>query len=202
VALVIALLSAPLLYWLQTMLTHHADETALSMDALSPLTTMDPLTQLMNRRGITMNILEAMAQAARYNVPLSIAMVDVDGFQRVNDEFGHPAGDKVLAEVAGSMAEALRMPDKIGRFDGEEFLAVLPHTPLASARKIGERLRAVAAGTKPSVGGKRIALTVSVGVTLYAKGDDLEQLLSRSQAAVREAKRDDGNRVVAKNSSR
>jgi diguanylate cyclase (GGDEF)-like protein len=164
---------------------------------MSAVTVTDPLTRILNRRGITMGVLEAMAQAERYNTKLSIAMVDIDRFKRVNDEFGMRNGDKVLADLAAVLADSLRMPDKVGRYGGEEFMVVLPHTGLPAARKIAERIRANVANAKMSVNGKRAPLTVSIGVTQYAKGTDLELLLSRANAAVEEAKRDHGNRVVA-----
>lgn len=164
---------------------------------MSALTVTDKLTHVMNRRGITMGVLEAMAQAERYNTPLSIATVDIDHFQRVNDELGKEAGDKVLADLAGVLADTLRMPDKVGRYGGEEFLVVLPHTSLTQARKIAERVCS-AVGNSKLGNGKRVNLTVSVGVTQYTKGADLEHLLTRANAAVQEAKRDGGNRVVAR----
>jgi diguanylate cyclase (GGDEF)-like protein len=201
-AFAIAIISAPLLEWLFVTPAQRGLYGSLAAPDISAVTVTDSLTQLMNRRGVTMGVLEAMAQAERYNTPLSVALVDVDGFQRVNEEFGTAAGDKVLAELAGVLAETLRMPDKIGRFDGEEFLAVLPHTSLPEARKIGERLRNNAGNSKFSAGGKRVPLTVSLGVTQFTKGEDLEQLLSRAQAAVREAKRNSGNHVIARKSAR
>jgi diguanylate cyclase (GGDEF)-like protein len=165
---------------------------------MSAVTVTDPMTHVMNRRGITMGVLEAMAQAERYNTTLSVAMVDVDHFKKVNQEFGVRAGDKVLADLAAVLADSLRMPDKVGRYGGEEFMIVLPHTALPAARKIAERVRVNVANAKFHVNGKRAPLTVSIGVTQYAKGADLELLLSRANAAVEEAKRDDGNRVIAK----
>lgn len=197
VAATLALAVAPSAHWLVYLPARGAKFAEPTAD-ISAVTITDPLTHVMNRRGITMGVLEAMAQAERYNTPLSVAMVDVDHFQRINDEFGNRAGDKVLADLAGVLADSLRMPDKVGRYEGEEFMVVLPHTPLAQAKKIAERIRANVANAKLSANGKRAALTVSIGVTQYAKGADLELLWSRAAAAVAEAKRDDGNRVVAK----
>jgi diguanylate cyclase (GGDEF)-like protein len=196
-AALLAAAAAPSVYWLLRARADSAVETAHDMSAL---TVTDALTRLMNRRGITMGVLEAMAQAERYNTPLSVAKIDIDGFERVNRELGKPAGDKVLADVASILADTLRMPDKVGRCDGEEFLAVLPHTALTPAKKIADRLRNAVHGAKLGASGKRVNLTVSVGVTQYTKGADLEHLLSRTDAAVNEAKRSGGNRVVSKKS--
>lgn len=197
IAALLALAVAPTAHWLVYVPTRRAEYDDPAPD-MSADTVTDPLTHVLNRRGVTMGVLEAMAQAERYNTPLSVAMVDVDHFQRVNDEHGNRTGDKVLADLAAVLADTLRMPDKVGRYSGEEFLLVLPHTPLTQAKKIAERVRAGVANAKLNANGKRTALTVSIGVTQYAKGADLELLLSRANAAVEEAKRDDGNRVIAK----
>jgi len=196
VALLLTLAIVPSVHWLVYAPAPHGQYEEPPAD-MSADTVTDPLTHILNRRGITMGVLEAMAQAERYNTKLSIAMVDIDRFKRVNEDFGEKSGDKVLADVAAVMADSLRMPDKVGRYAGEEFMVVLPHTGLAAARKIAERIRSNVANAKLSVNGKRASLTVSIGVTQYAKGADLELLLSRANAAVEEAKRDKGNRVVA-----
>jgi diguanylate cyclase (GGDEF)-like protein len=201
IAALLAAVAAPCVYWLCGPALRREDVAREPTPDMSALTVTDPLTHVMNRRGITMGVLEAMAQAERYNTPLSVAVVDVDGFARVNEEHGKSTGDKVLADLAGVLADTLRMPDKVGRYDGEEFLAVLPHTGITPAKKIAERIRSAVHGAKLGNNGKRVNLTVSVGVTQYTKGADLEHLLSRAHAAVEAAKRDGGNRVVAKKNS-
>ncbi len=199
VSLLLAVVAGPSVYWL--VYAPLPSRPAASED-VSLLAITDALTHTMNRRGITMGVLEAMAQAERYNTLLSVAIVDVDRFQRVNDDLGKTAGDKVLAELADALANTLRMPDKVGRYDGEEFLVVLPHTGLMPARKIAERMRSNVGNAKLGANGKRVPLTVSVGVTQYTKGKDLEHLLSRAYAALADAKRDGGNRVVARKPGR
>ncbi len=199
-SVLLAVVAAPSVYWLVCSAMLREGHGVESAEEMSVLTVTDPLTHVMNRRGITMGVLEAMAQAERYNTALSVAMVDMDHLQRVNDQFGRSVGDKVLADVAGVLADTLRMPDKVGRYGGEEFLLVLPHTGLTQARKIAERIRGAVGNAKLSANGKRVGLTVSIGVTQYTKGKDLEHILSRANGAVMEAKRDGGNRVVAKKS--
>lgn len=199
-SLLLAVVAAPSVYWLTRAAVRREEYGVESAKEMNVLTVTDPLTRVMNRRSITMGVLEAMAQAERYNTPLSVAMVDVDHLQRVNDQFGRSVGDKALADVAGVLADTLRMPDKVGRYGGEEFLLVLPHTSLTQASKIAARIRGGVGNAKLSADGKRVGLTVSIGVTQYTKGKDLEHILSRANAAVMEAKRDGGNRVVAKKS--
>lgn len=167
----------------------------------SQLEMTDPLTRILNQRGITMNLLDAMAQAQRYNHPLTVALADIDHLKRVNDAHGHPGGDKVLVLTAGILSETLRMPDKVGRYGGEEFLVILPHTALTPGRKIAERLRAAVERWEYDLDGTRLELTLSLGVTQYRKGEDLEQLLSRAEKALLQAKADGRNRVVSQKPS-
>jgi diguanylate cyclase (GGDEF)-like protein len=159
----------------------------------------DSLTRINNRRGITMQLLDVMAQAQRYGQPLSVAFADIDYFKRINDTYGHEAGDNALALTASILSETLRMPDKVGRYGGEEFLIILPHTALAAAQKIAERARAaVEKWTFDDGKGGELKLTISLGVTQFRKGEDLEQLLSRADKALYQAKADGRNRVAAK----
>jgi diguanylate cyclase (GGDEF)-like protein len=141
-----------------------------------PAALTDPVTQLPNRRGITSNLLEFMAHAERYNTPLSIALVQVQDFKKLGDDTGPRGGDKLLQIMAEVFYDTLRMPDKAGRYDGEEFLVVLPHTKLKDASMIAERIRNSAAG-------KKAKLQVIIGAIQFRKGEDLEQLLSRAEAA-------------------
>jgi diguanylate cyclase (GGDEF)-like protein len=99
--------------------------------------------------------------------------------------------------VAGVLADALRMPDKVGRYGGEEFLMVLPHTSLVQGKKIVERIRNSVSKWDFEVGSKKIRLTISIGVAQYKTGEDLEQLMSHASKALQEAKQGGRNKVVA-----
>jgi diguanylate cyclase (GGDEF)-like protein len=198
--LLLALLTAPPIYWLvlRPIQREHekreqAEERA---EDMSRLAITDALTRIMNRRGITVSLLDAMAQAERYNTPLAVAMADIDHFKKINDRHGHEAGDRVLVGVAGIMADALRMPDKVGRYGGEEFLLIFPHTTLAQARKIAERIRG---NVKQAslLSREDQSVTVSLGLTQFHKGEDLEQLVSRVDRALYDAKEAGRNKVVA-----
>jgi diguanylate cyclase (GGDEF)-like protein len=162
-----------------------------------PAAMTDALTRIMNRRAITMSLLDAMAQAQRYGHPLTVGIADIDLFKRVNERDGRDAGDRALTLIAAILSEALRMPDKVGRYGGEEFLVILPHTPLAQGRKIAERMRAAVEAWNFDLNGRPAKLTVSLGVTQYRKGEDLEQLLSRVDKALIQAKTEGRNRVAA-----
>jgi diguanylate cyclase (GGDEF)-like protein len=167
---------------------------------LSHAAITDPLTRIMNRRGITVGLLDAMAHAERYRTPLTVAMADIDLLKEINASYGRGGGDRVLKDVAGVLADALRMPDKVGRYGGEEFLLVLPHTSLAQGKKIVERIRASVSKWDFEVGSKKIRLTISIGVTQYKDGEDLEQLMSHASKALQQAKQGGRNKVVASKS--
>lgn len=199
--ILLALLSAPPVYWL--VLSPIRNEYIKRLrgegedDDLNHAAITDPLTRIMNRRGITVGLLDAMAQAERYRTPLTVAMADIDLLKEINASYGRGAGDRVLKDVAGVLADALRMPDKVGRYGGEEFLIVLPHTSLVQGKKIVERIRASVSKWDFEVGSKKIRLTISIGVTQYKTGEDLEQLMSHASMALQEAKQGGRNKVVA-----
>ncbi|MCG6974859.1 MAG: GGDEF domain-containing protein [Acidiferrobacterales bacterium] len=157
----------------------------------------DPLTRTMNRRGITIGIMDAMALGERYGNPLSVAKLDLDALAKVNEKYGQEAGDRLLAGVAAVLADALRMPDKIGRFDEDEFILVMPQTRIDDAFMISDRLRALIEKQKFSVDGETASITISAGVTEYQPGDDLESLFSRIQKGVDQS-RESGRNTVTK----
>jgi len=159
--------------------------------------TSDALTGLLNRHGITASLLEAMAHAERYGNPLSVALVHVDESARVRQELGRKAGDKLLRSVAEMFAEALRLPDRVGRYDNDEFLVVLPQAALKDAGAIAERIRTSAAGMQASSAGKTLTTTLSIGMGRFRKAEDLEHLLSRIGRALQEARLAGGNRAVS-----
>ncbi len=143
----------------------------------------DPVTQLPNRRGITSNLIEFMAQAERYNTPLSMALVQVTDFKKSSDDLAPRGGEKLLQSMAEVFYDTLRMPDKAGRYDNEEFLVVLPHTKLKDANMIADRVRAAVDAKELGQGDKKIKMNVAIGAIQFRKGEDLEQLLSRAEQA-------------------
>lgn len=156
----------------------------------------DPVTQLPNRRGITSNLLEFMAQAERYNTPLSVALVQVADFKKSSDDLAPRGGEKLLQSMAEVFYDTLRMPDKAGRYDNEEFLVVLPHTKLKDANMIADRVRTAVDARELGQGDKKIKMNVAIGAIQFRKGEDLEQLLSRAEQAKKT--KPVARRVVAK----
>ena len=162
---------------------------ALEMQARS-----DPLTGLLNRRGLEGQFDFAIALARRSGRPLSLLTVDVDHFKRVNDTHGHGAGDQVLQGLARTLQQRLRRSDVAARIGGEEFVALLPDTGLKEAQATADALRlAVAAQEYPQVG----HITISLGVSALRGGDEdgASALLQRADAALYQAKGEGRNRV-------
>ena len=164
----------------------------------------DLLTGLLNRRGIEASLLEAIAHAERYGRPLAVAMVDLDGFKRVNDVHGHVAGDVILRDAARVIRDQLRGPDRIGRFGGDEFLMVLPETGIAAARAMGERIGEALRGADFAVKGEPLVLSASCGQVEFRCDESLASLLERvdsslyaAKAARQEASREAGATVLA-----
>jgi len=155
----------------------------------------DALTGLLNRGAVLEALEEALGQAAIERVPVSVVMVDLDGFKAVNDTWGHLVGDEVLREVVDRVRSAVRGFDLVGRYGGEEFLVVLRATPLEVARRIAERIRSRIESGPFTAGGHRITLTASAGVAEAAEGEEAEPLLARADQALYAAKRAGRNRV-------
>lgn len=153
----------------------------------------DALTGLLNRRGFESQMAFAVALARRSTRPLSVIAVDVDHFKRVNDTYGHEAGDEVLRRLARTLETRLRGSDVIARLGGEEFVALLPDTDLEGARAIAQTLvTAMAQQQDPVVG----TITVSAGVASMRGADDTgAAILRRSDIALYEAKGQGRNRV-------
>ena len=140
----------------------------------------DPLTGVNNRRGLDDALSTQFAIIARYKEPFSVALFDIDHFKHVNDQLGHVHGDRVLQELARLFDESIRETDIFARYGGEEFVVVMPHTDLAGANVIAERLRAKVE--------ERLAITTSGGVTEAREGETQEILIARADTALYEAK--------------
>jgi len=141
---------------------------------LRELSMLDGLTRLLNHRAIHERLVEEITRAHRYDTRLSVVICDLDHFKNVNDTYGHLTGDAVLQAAARAMRSALRAADSLGRFGGEEFLAVLPETDLEAARAAAERLRVAVANEEVLLPtGEAVRITASLGVaTLIEVGSD------------------------------
>ncbi|MEO6214462.1 MAG: diguanylate cyclase [Sphingomonas sp.] len=156
----------------------------------------DALTGLANRRAFFEALEEEAEKSERSGAQLWVTILDIDRFKRINDNYGHPAGDEVLRAVAAILRQALRGNDLVGRIGGEEFGVLMPRTTRAQAEMVSERLRLAVANTPfelPS--GKVIEVTLSAGLAVRAKGEDPTHLLSRTDIALYMAKKDGRNLV-------
>lgn len=156
----------------------------------------DSLTGLLNRRALGEILAEEAERARRYERPLSILLLDIDHFKRVNDEFGHDLGDEVLYQMAQTCLSSLRASDRVGRWGGEEFLVLLPETSPEEALVLAERLRQKVAETVCTARGRRMQVTVSIGVASLAPDESWESTYARVDGALYEAKRGGRNRCV------
>jgi diguanylate cyclase (GGDEF)-like protein len=174
-------------------------------EKLSALAEKDDLTGINNRRHLLAEFQREIDRARRYGKPLSLVMVDVDHFKRWNDAHGHHVGDEVLKAVAQIITSVSRDIDVFGRYGGEEFVVVLPETPVDHAMVYAERLRATIEGQGASLSERHpgCALSVSVGVSsMNARGDDADRMIRRADAALYAAKRHGRNRVCVDVASR
>lgn len=159
----------------------------------------DALTGLTNRRSVIPQAQHEIERAVRSQRPLAFLMFDIDHFKRVNDTCGHPAGDVVLRAVADMARATFRHIDCVARIGGEEFLAVLPGTDRANAVAAAERFRSVVAAKKFNFGGKKIAVTVSIGVVLpdiTVNTVSVKGVMKAADQALYAAKHGGRNRVV------
>ena len=150
------------------------------------LATTDSLTGIANRREFSVILAREVERARRYGSAMSLAMYDLDFFKRVNDSFGHDAGDYVLQAVTELVQSNIRATDVVARWGGEEFMLLMPQTELDAANLVAEKLRQAIAVDK---------LTASFGVTAFREGDDLNSLLKRVDDALYQAKKNGRNRV-------
>ncbi|SOE01968.1 GGDEF domain-containing protein, partial [Caenispirillum bisanense] len=158
--------------------------------------TVDPLTGLSNRRAFDEAALRYFSYAKRHQQPLSVLVVDCDFFKKVNDRYGHDAGDKVLVKLAAILREGVRTDDVVARFGGEEFVILLPGTGPEDAKGVGEKLRRLVEEASVTEGRSTITFTVSIGVSGHAgTHESMVGLLRTADAALYAAKENGRNRV-------
>lgn len=191
ICLVFAMSAALSAYYRRTVL--------LAESRLRKQATLDPLTGLSNRNHFESLTAHALARSQRDGAPMALMLCDIDHFKRVNDQHGHAAGDEVLVGVAQLLAANLRDGDVLARWGGEEFLALLPASPLDAACATAERIRAAVEAAPLSVkGGEEkppLQVTMSFGVTHVAGQEDLQAAITRADRALYASKHGGRNRV-------
>lgn len=165
---------------------------------LEVLAHTDPLTQVLNRRALTVRLASEMERARRYDSVITLLMVDLDHFKLVNDMHGHLVGDEVLREMATMLQDEVRSVDVVARYGGEEFVVVLPETSLLGATTFAERIREyVEAKLFAATQGEPVRLTASIGVSSYPSTtvQSVDDLFARADEALYRAKADGRNKV-------
>lgn len=162
---------------------------------MTHLVNTDVLTGASSRRAFLTSLDAEMGRARRHATPLSLLMLDIDHFKRVNDTHGHPVGDVVLQQFSAICAGLLRSHDVLGRLGGEEFGILLPHTDAEGAYCVAEKIRLAVAGSRIKTAVGELSITVSVGVTTLLAEDDQQVLLTRADKALYSAKQGGRNQV-------
>lgn len=181
---------------LRDRLSEKNDELHKAMERIEALANRDELTGLPNRRSISATLREQAALCRRLRLPLSVAYIDLDHFKRINDEYGHLAGDRALQLFAEQAQGAIRETDVLGRYGGEEFLLIMLGTPLHDANGPLERIRNRVAAFDWSAIDPEVHLTITIGATQYAPGEAVEDMMRRADMALYLGKEAGRDRVV------
>ena len=169
---------------------------------LEELAATDPLMNIANRRSIMKKLENAIARSTREHSPVTIIMVDADHFKRVNDTYGHTAGDSVLQQLSQRMLEQLRDYDEIGRYGGEEFIIILPNYKIDDAMAIAERLRSCIDATPIITPYGEVKMTISLGLTqLTSEDDTVMAFVDRADQALIESKHKGRNCITVANAT-
>lgn len=158
---------------------------------------IDPLTKLPNRTAYNERIGQELEKFRTYERPLSVAVCDIDHFKKVNDTYGHLAGDKALRLLASVFIDSLRNSDFVARYGGEEFIILMPSTPCEEAARVLDKLRAAIAASPFNFKSVPVPITVSMGVTEAGIADTAEELFSKADNLLYQAKKQGRNRLCA-----
>lgn len=188
--------------WLTIELALQTATDLLRIDLLEAENITDPLTKVYNRRYLDRRLTEEVARSIRYSLELSVLMLDIDHFKRVNDTYGHPAGDVTLSTLSSLMKDDLRDLDVVARYGGEEFLVICTNTAIDGAALVAERLRKLVESHPIDIpdgsgGSQAIRISISIGVASFsASVDSKEKLVQAADQALYRAKEEGRNRVI------
>jgi diguanylate cyclase (GGDEF)-like protein/PAS domain S-box-containing protein len=171
-------------------------ESKQTIEELRRIALLDPLTEVGNRRYAEMNLKFRLAEQERYGWPFGVLFMDIDHFKKINDHYGHDIGDDVLKMTAKTLDNSLRAFDVVGRWGGEEFIAIVINISPGQLHSIAEKLRIMAEQSSMTNGNKTIKVTISVGATLARDDDTVESLLSRADQLMYQSKSSGRNRIT------
>ena len=155
----------------------------------------DPLTELPNRQAYNERAITEAQRWQRYNRPLTTAIFDIDHFKKINDNYGHQAGDRVLKVIGRSIAKRLREVDFFCRFGGEEFVALMPETTAEIAIPVLDKIRDAIANAAFNYKEQPLSITLSIGLTEFRDKDSLDSAFERADQALYRAKQSGRNQV-------
>lgn len=173
-------------------------EANLALRKMAQMATRDELTGVYNRRFFVEALEREMTRAKRYGTDLVILMIDMDYFKRVNDTYGHIAGDMVLREIGKMLLDSMRQSDLICRYGGEEFAVILPNTDVEKATVVSERFRERVNKHQFEYDSKKLQITVSIGIASFDRSNDKQsptELVDNADQALYQAKREGRNRI-------
>ena len=168
------------------------------IEELQKQSNIDPLTKLYNRKALEIDAKELLKHSNQRNLNISLLMIDADDFKKINDTFGHLAGDKVLVLLAKLFKLSIREYDRAYRYGGEEFLIIFNRAEKEDAKKVAERIMKTVRENKLIYKGQTIRITLSMGLTSHQKGDTLVSMIERADAAVYQAKHEGKDRLVVR----
>ena len=163
---------------------------------LEQQTFLDCLTHTPNRRYLELRLGQVLDESLRYGYDFGLMLIDVDCFKEINDQYGHHIGDEALIVAAKTLSRSLRSSDSVGRWGGDEFMAILPHVTTESLQTLAERCRMLVEQSLVTGAGGGIALSISVGATLRQVGDDPETIMRRVDGNLYQSKKQGKNRVT------
>lgn len=198
--LFVVLSATTFLTWrLQQMSSHmrrQKNQLAAAFEKIQKIATRDELTGVANRRFMLEKIHDEALRAQRTSSPLLLAMLDIDHFKRINDQYGHQQGDRALQMVTSVVQNNIRTNDTLARWGGEEFVILLTDTDLSVGEVCLDRVLRKVAEMEVPMGNDCLRLTVSIGVTPYRSGESVEKTLARADAALYAAKAQGRNQIV------
>jgi diguanylate cyclase (GGDEF)-like protein len=163
---------------------------------LKRLATTDPLTGLLNRRSTIELAARSVATERGGSGGLSLILVDIDHFKLINDRFGHKSGDAILTAVAAELSTLIRAQDSLARWGGEEFLVVLPDTPIEGAAELATRFQEHFAAFRPQVDETRISISLTMGISTLTRGESFDAAVARADQALYRGKDEGRNRII------
>ena len=174
-----------------------ASELKSSMEAQRLEALRDALTELPNRAAYDDQIEAEFSRWRRHDRPLSISIIDIDHFKKINDTLGHLRGDKVLKLVAREISRRVRSEDFVARYGGEEFVVIMPDTDGDNAFTAMEKVRSAIEHCPFNFNNQRIPITASFGISSFSEGDEIEACFERADRALYQSKRNGRNRIEA-----